>query len=182
MAKPVNRSVATLIAAGALVLAACGDGDGGETIKVETVENAAPSKRDYIVQADTICINSEQGIRTEAELRFKIGSDDFTVSPTGEISFKPGRRPSDAEIQRFGERVVVPAFRRQLADLRELTPPAGDRATVEAVYAAAERGVDELEADPSLFLDSAAVRGRLSEARRLGRRYGFFNCGTYSAP
>ncbi|MBM3667275.1 MAG: hypothetical protein FJW90_07305 [Actinobacteria bacterium] len=163
------------------VTALLGCGGGGETIKVETVD-AAPSKRDYIVAADTICINSEQGIRTEAEIRFKLGADDFTISPTGEVSFKPGRRPSDAEIQRFGERVVVPAFRGQVADLRGLTPPEGDRAAVEAIYAAAERGIDELEADSALFLDSAAVRERLSEARRLGRRYGFFNCGTYSAP
>ncbi len=43
-------------------------------------------------------------------------------------------------------------------------------------------GVDALQADPSLFTDSDAVRAELAEARRLGRAYGFFDCGTYSAP
>ena len=51
-----------------------------------------------------------------------------------------------------------------------------------AIYDAAERGVDALQADPSLFTDSDAVRAELAEARRLGRAYGFFDCGTYSAP
>ena len=51
-----------------------------------------------------------------------------------------------------------------------------------AIYDAAESGVDALQADPSLFTDSDAVRAELAQARRLGRAYGFFDCGTYSAP
>ena len=76
----------------------------------------------------------------------------------------------------------MPAFREQVADLRALTPPNGDEATVAAIYDAADRGIDALQSDPSLFTDSDAVRAELAEARRLGRAYGFFDCGTYSAP
>jgi hypothetical protein len=162
-----------------VLFAACGD----DTSDVTTdASSLVPSKRDYVIQADTICANVQQGIETEAELTFKISAKDFTVTPAGEIVFKPGRRPGDAQIERFGTGVVIPAFREQLADLRALTPPSGDEAEVERIYAAAESGVDALEADPSLFADSDAVRGELSEARRLGRAYGFFDCGTYSAP
>jgi hypothetical protein len=163
----------------AALVAGCGD-DGSDV--TTDAGPLVPSKRDYIVQADTICANTQQGIETEAELTFKISARDFTVTPSGEIVFKPGRRPSDAEIERFGTDVVIPAFRVQLAELRALTPPTGDEAEVQRIYAAAIRGVDRLQDEPSLFTDSDAVRRELAEARRLGRAYGFFNCGTYSAP
>lgn len=163
-----------------VVLTGCG-GDGGGDVTVDA-DALVPSKRDYIVQADTICRNTQQGLQTEAEARFGIGSEDFTVTPQGQVVFKPGRRPDDAEIRAFGTDTVIPAFRDQIADLRALTPPQGDRAAVNRIYDAAERGVDQLEADPSVFTDSDAVRGELDQARRLGRAYGFFDCGTYSAP
>ena len=51
-----------------------------------------------------------------------------------------------------------------------------------AIYDRAERGIERLAADPALFNDSDTVRRALTEARRLGREYGFFNCGTYSGP
>jgi hypothetical protein len=171
--------VPALVLCAALV--ACGGDDDGGDLTVEA-DSLVPSKRDYIVQADTICASVSQSIETAAEASFRISSRDFTLKPNGEIVFKPGRRPSDAEIERFGTETVVPAFRGQLADLRALTPPSGDEATVGAIYDAAERGVDALRADPSLFTDSDAVRAELAEARRLGRAYGFFDCGTYSAP
>jgi hypothetical protein len=167
-----------LFACAALV--ACGGDDGSDV--TTDADSLVPSKRDYIVQADTICASSNQGIQTEAEVRFKISSKDFTVTPDGEIVFKPGRRPSDAQIQSFGSEVVVPAFREQLGDLRALTPPQGDMVAVNEIYDEADRAIDRLEADPSTFTDSAAVRRELAEAQSLGRRYGFFECGTYSAP
>jgi hypothetical protein len=141
-----------------------------------------PSKRDYIVQADTICANQEQAIETEAEVGLGIDANDFRVLPSGEIVFKPGRRPSAERIERFGAEVVIPNLRGQLADVRALTPPLGDEQAVAEIYDTAERGVDRLAADPALFNDRAAVRRELGQARRLARRYGFFECGTYSGP
>ena len=96
---------------------------------------------------------SEQGLETEAEVAFGIGAGDFTVAPSGKIIFKPGRRPADSEIRAFGTDVVIPRLREQLADLRALTPPAGDERSVAAVYDIAETGIDELEADPARFTD-----------------------------
>ena len=178
MAKPYLTAVCLFLAA---FVVACdgGDDDGDLTVDADSL---VPSKRDYIVQADTICANVQQSIQTNAEATFRISSKDFTVTPEGEIVFRPGRRPSDAQIESFGAETVVPAFRGQLADLRALTPPSGDEATVGAIYDAAEGGIDALQAEPSLFIDSDAFRAELAEARRLGRAYGFFDCGTYSAP
>lgn len=163
-----------------LALAGCGGGEGGD-VTTEAVA-LVPSKRDYVVSADTICARVDQAIQTEAELSLDIGASDFRLTKSGEIVFLPGRRPADARVRRFGAEVVIPALRDQLADLRQLTPPAGDEATVASIYDRAERGIDRLAANPELFSDSGAVRRALTEARRLGRRYGFYQCGTYSGP
>jgi hypothetical protein len=158
---------------------ACG-GDGGSV--TTDVDEIVPSKRDYIVKADTVCARQEQLIETEAEVGLGIDANDFRVLPSGEIVFKPGRRPSPQRIERFGTEVVIPSLREQLADLRALTPPTGDEATVAAIYDAAEQGIEELAADPAQFNDQGAVRRSLTTARQLARRYGFFECGTYSGP
>jgi hypothetical protein len=163
----------------ALVIAGCGGDDGSVTTDASAL---VPSKRDYIVQADTICGRTTQRIETEAEVGLGIDSSDFTVKPSGEIVFKPGRAPSAARVQRFGTEVVVPALRDQLADLRGLTPPRGDEETVAEIYDTAEQGLETLAADPTAFNDRAFVRRQLSQARSLARRYGFFDCGTYAGP
>jgi hypothetical protein len=163
----------------AVALGGCG-GDGGEV--TTDVDALVPSKRDYIVQADTICADAEQRIESELEAGLGISASDFRLLPSGEVVFKPGRRPSDERIRAFGEEVVTPTLREQLADLRALTPPRGDEGTVAEIYDQAQTGLGRLAADPALFNDQGAVRQSLTEARRLGRRYGFFECGTYSGP
>ena len=165
----------------AFVLAGCGGDDGGGSVTTDA-EALMPSKRDYIVQADTICAQSEQGVQSEAEVSFGIWAQDFTVAPSGKIIFKAGRRPSDAEIQEFGTDVVIPRLREQVADVRALTPPSGDEQAVAEIYDTAERGIDKLAADPAQFNDEGAVSSALNQARRLARSYGFFDCGTYSGP
>jgi hypothetical protein len=121
-------------------------------------------------------------LQNEAELQLQIDSRDFRVTQSGAIVFKPGRRPSPAAIERFGTATAIPALRKQIADLRALTPPTGDEAELAAIYDSADGAIDRLAADPSLFNDQGAVARELGEARRLGRRYGFFNCGVYSGP
>jgi hypothetical protein len=177
----INRLTRAGLAPALVVLLAAGCG-GDEDDPVTTSGPLVPSKRDYIVQADTICIRQREAIEGEAEVALGIDSGDFTVRADGEIVFKPGRRPPPARIERFGTDVVLPALRDQLTQLRALPPPEGDEDAVAAIYDTAERGLDRLTAEPSLFNDRGAVRRELSRARRLGRCYGFFECGTYSGP
>jgi len=162
-----------------LLAAGCG---GGDDDGVSTSGPLVPSKRDYVVQADTVCIRQRETIEAEAETALGIDSRDFTVDESGEITFRPGRAPAPERIERFGTEVVLPALREQLASLRALTPPDGDAEAVAKIYDTAERGLDRLATDPSQFNDRAAVRRELGRARRLGRRYGFFECGSYSGP
>jgi hypothetical protein len=162
-----------------LALAACGDDAGQVTTDADVL---VPSQRDYIVQADTICARSQDTLQNEAELQLRIDASDFRVTPAGGIEFKPGRRPSAAAVERFGTETVIPALRTQIADLRALTPPTGDEEELTAIYDSADAAIDRLAADPALFNDQGAVQHELDQARRLGRRYGFFNCGVYSGP
>ncbi len=158
-------ALALLALAGAVPVACGGDGDDPVTTDADAL---VPSKRDYIVSADTICSRSQDALQQEAELQFKIDSNDFTVTPSGEIVFKPGRRPSAAEVERFGRETAIPSLRMQVADLRALTPPTGDAAELAAIYDSADAAIDRLEADPSLFNDEGAVARELNEAKRLG--------------
>jgi hypothetical protein len=179
---PRARGLAAALAVVLVALSGCGGGDEEGGSAAADVDLPAPSKRDYIVQADTICAQAEQGLQTEAEIAFGIGASDFTVAPSGKIIFKPGRRPANAEIRAFGEDVVIPRLREQLAELRALTPPAGDERRIAVVYDTAETGIDELAADPARFNDEGSVARALSRARGAARSYGFFDCGTYSGP
>jgi hypothetical protein len=70
-----------------------------------------------------------------------------------------------------------PTLREELDEVRAITPPAGDEAQVAAIFDAAARAVDGLEADPATFVDDAAVRRLFADARRTGRRYGLQECG-----
>jgi hypothetical protein len=163
-----------------LALAGCGDnGGGGASIDPDQL---VPSKRDYIVQADTVCSRAQDSLQNQAKVELGIDAKDFRVTRQGTIVFKPGHRPTAQEIERFGSSVAVPALREQMADLRALTPPSGDEAELTAIYDAADQGIDRLAKDPSLFNDRGAVQRELDRARQLGRRYGFFNCGVYSGP
>jgi hypothetical protein len=163
-----------------LLAVGCGGDDGGQV--TTDADALVPSKRDYIVSADTICSRSQDGLKNEAELQLKIDARDFRVTQAGEIVFKPGRRPAPAAIESFGTDTAIPALRRQITDLRALTPPTGDDAQLATIYDSADAAIDRLAADPALFNDQGAVARELGEARRLGRRYGFFNCGVYSGP
>ena len=97
--------------------------------------------------------------------------------PSGQIVFRPGHRPGHAAIEDFALGTAVPNLREELAELRAITPPAGDQAEVAAIYDAASRAVDRLEADPATFADDAAVRRLFADAWRTGRRYGLQECG-----
>jgi hypothetical protein len=135
-----------------------------------------PSRSDYIGQAEGTCAIYEDRIELQAEEHFQIRARDLRVEGN-RVEFKPGRRPSDAQIESFGAEVAVPNLRAQLDDLRALTPPAGDEATVAAIYDAAERAIEALAADPGVLGDQRAARALFADSKRLARRYGLGICG-----
>jgi len=146
-----NRLTACLLAF-ALGFGALMAGCGGE--------DEPDPKAEYIKKADGLCAIGTFQIGTEARKRY--GS----------------AQPPAKEQKLFAQEVVVPVLRTQvLAKLRALTPPPGDAQNINAIWAALERGIDKLKANPGLFATENAG-GAFDEANRLAQAYGFRQCGS----
>jgi hypothetical protein len=158
------------------LVAGCGD-SGGSDGAVVAPQDLVPSRPDYISQADGLCAFYESRVEELGKERFKLNSKDFKVLPSGEIVFRPGHRPSDAAIVAFVHDTAVPNLREELAEIRALTPPRGDQARVATINDAAQRAIDGLEANPTVYADDAARTRLFAEVRRAGRRYGLRECG-----
>jgi hypothetical protein len=169
---------ARLIATVALALATgpvtgCG---GGGNVELGT-EVLAPSRASYISQADGFCGFYQDRIERNGHERLGLRGGDFRVLPSGDVVFRPGRRPPDAQILGFVSEVAVPELQAQLGELRALTQPAGDEAQLTAIYDGAEQATAQLAADPRLALDPAKMTALFNPPRRAARRYGFQICG-----
>jgi hypothetical protein len=142
------RTMMVLVMVGvcaALVAAGCGGDD-----------EEAPTKEEFITQADQICTDGDQQINEEAENVFE-------------------GQPSKAEQQAFIEDTVIPETQAQIDGIRDLTPPEGDEDEITAIVDAADQGIDEIEADPAALTQRGD--NPLAEASQLASEYGMKACG-----
>jgi hypothetical protein len=148
------RKASTLIVpclAVGLLIAGCGGGDDHLT------------KAEYLKQGNAICKRGNDEIDAAAKQQF---SDQLSK----------GQRPSDATLVNFTTDSVIPNVEDQIAQLRDLSPPKGDEDTVNAIYDAADEGLDKLKADPSLAGQGPSGGGAFTEADKLARDYGLVAC------
>jgi hypothetical protein len=129
-----------------------------------------------VLDADRVCSRYEDQVEAEAKRRFDLGPKDVRIEGS-RVIFRAGHRPSDDAIAQFATEVALPSLRSQVEELRGLTPPAGERARVDAIYAAASEGNDRLAADPAVLADQAASRALFANSTRLARRFGMTVCG-----
>jgi hypothetical protein len=111
---------------------------------------------EFIVQGDEICAAA-------AEQRAKEASDWFGRDP----------EPSVADRQAFIAEVVGPNYRRQVEQLRRLTPPPGDEAQIEQILVGLEHVAEVAEQEPGDMLKA----GSDARAAKLAAAYGFMACG-----
>jgi hypothetical protein len=123
-------------------IAACGGSD-------------APTREEYIADADAICQQADADLETVAK-------DQFGTTP-----------PSRQQLAQFTEDEVIPNIEDQLAELRELEPPEGDEDQVAEIYDTLDQGVQEFKADPNFESPPQAI----AEANRLAEEYGLEVCG-----
>ena len=157
----------------AAVAAGCGDDSHTDLGTV----SLAPSRAGYISNADAVCALYQDRIERNGRQSLGLHGSDFRVADSGEVVFKPGRRPSDAEIVGFVSDVAVPELEAQLSELRTLTRPKGDEQRLNAIYDAAARATGILAVDPTLALDPARMQALFTPPLRNARAYGFRICG-----
>jgi hypothetical protein len=138
-----------------LVAAGCGDddddGEGG---------GDAPTKEEFIAEADQICSDGDAELEAAAEETF--GQSD--------------QPPSAAEQEQFAAESVIPNIQDQVDRIDELTPPEGDEDEIQAIVDAAQEDLDAGSEDPSLFTGQGGEP--LAEASRLAQEYGLQACGS----
>ncbi len=154
------RRAAALALVGAL--AACG---GGEAVRrtplpippvaTTVAATASAARQSYLEQANAICLAANQ----------EIG---------GRLAELPEQTVDT--LSAFVGDVFVPVWRRAIAELRAITPPPGDEALLEQLWADLERQLDELEAAPRRFIERDA--SLLDEFSDRFDGYGLSACGT----
>ncbi len=140
-----TTKLTALFAAFAIVIAAFAvAGCGGD-------DDDTDSKEEFIAQADEICESGDAEIEQQA-LELGTGADENTLVTT----------------------VIVPGTRDQVEQIRALTPPEGDEDEIAEFLDTFDRGLDELEDDPSILSKAETI----AEARQLATGYGFKSCNT----
>jgi hypothetical protein len=153
-----RAGLAALASLSALLLSAGCGGDEAENEFPPGVAQA-PTKVEFLREADRICF--AQDARIEA------AADDLATGP-GE--------PPAAQVRRLALGIVVPALEAEVRAIGALPVPAGDEREVEAILAATERGIAQIEADPARLVDGPPPG--LRAAGRLAEEYGSQQCGT----
>jgi hypothetical protein len=142
----------------AMLLAGCGS-DSDTTTESEPLTKAA-----FIKQGDALCKESNDEIAA--------ASKEFLESQGA----KAGEFPSPAQIEQIGKEIFIPHIEERVDGLRELSPPVGDEAQVEAILVATEDGlVTAKKISKSLFA-SGAKNYPFAKSNKLMSAYGFEVC------
>jgi hypothetical protein len=147
-----TRLFAALAVLAMAVAVGCGDDE-------ESTEGA-PTKEEFIAQADEICAEGDAEINQAAQETFGQG------------------RPSPQQQEEFITETVLPSIQDQIDGIRELTPPEGDEEAINEFLDSAQTALDESVEDPTTIVESAQGSGEdpFAETARLGEEYGFQNC------
>ena len=143
------KTIALLFATAALI-AGCGDdedsGDSGAS------DSGSLTKAEYLEQGNAICAKYNKQL------------DELFPQIPG----SPGTPAFDS----FTEEQIVPILETQISEVEALPAPEGDEEQVEAIFTAANEGLDTLEDDPSALAGDA-----FTEANQLANDYGLTECG-----
>ena len=98
---------------------------------------------------------------------------DGQIEAAGQTAFASAGQPTEAEIQAFAENTLLPTVEKEIDELRSLSPPEEDEATVDEILDKAQAAADELGANSALL---ASDEDPFEETNRLAGSYGLTAC------
>lgn len=125
---------------------------------------ASGPKADFVAEANALCSKQRRQIKAEVNDIFQRAKGTGTQS-------------QQTALRNLVTSAIVPGLEAEANGLRELDPPPGDEADIEALAAAIDAVVAEAQADPTAFLANSTA---FNETRKLAREYGIGPCGTLS--
>jgi hypothetical protein len=146
--KQINLSILIGFLFSALMAAGCGSGDPADSA------SAAPTKNQFIKQADSIC---EQA---EVELFHQV------------VVYKK-QNPTAGEGE-LVEAVGLPPLEKEIRSLKKLAAPEGDEAQVQAWIEAFEGALQQVKKNPQLLLNLR--NNPFGNANKRASDYGTQNC------
>jgi hypothetical protein len=142
---------AIAIALIAVVPAGCGSDD-------KSSSDNAPTKAEFVKQADAIC---------------QKGSKE--IDQKGKALFGGGQKPTSAQQKQFATEVLLPNVEQQVSGVDNLTPPKGDEDQVNAIVTTAHAAIEKGKSDPAALLSDKD--DPFAKTNKLAREYGLKVCG-----
>jgi hypothetical protein len=153
----LNRAFLSALAAlAALAAVVAGCGGGGDT----TDSTVSLTKAEFIKQGDAICTEANEQNQSEAE--------EFAEENGFELEGAGKKQLEEAVAE-----VLAPGLSRQAEELDALGAPEGDEEKIEEIVVSLEDTAGEIEDEPGLVFESAALK----EPSELAQDYGFKICG-----
>jgi hypothetical protein len=127
-----------------LVAASCGGGEDHLT------------KAEFLKQGNAICVKGNKELSVEGRKVFGGGA------------------PSKAKFEKFVNDTLVPNIQGQIDGLDDLSPPADDEDTVNAIVDSAQQALDKVKADPTIV--ESQSNDTFAAANKLAKDYGLTEC------
>jgi hypothetical protein len=157
-----KRSIALCGCALAVVLLAsgCGGGGGGS----EEVETSSIGKAEFIKQADAACSKGEKQMQTDFVAYIKEHEKELEGEPT----------QSEARFADLVDTVMIPEVKGEIEQIRTIGAPGAEQSEVEAIVAALEEGIENVEEDPKAAVQHTGEA--FTQAHKLATEYGLKVC------
>lgn len=146
----------------ALLLLVPAAGCGGSDANGSEDGGAAPTKAEFIAEADALCEGTDQTQKAEQRAFLKKYPDADSSTPWEE---------------KFVLEVGLPPVQDLAGELDKLAVPDGDEAEIKAIVDGMEEAVDKGMAEPSALLKKDSA-GPFTEVFELAEDYGFKACAT----
>lgn len=151
---------AFIVAAAGVLAGGCGDDDATTTTSSTTEAAGSITIEQWRAQADRICAEGDRGQQQAAERLF------------GEAA------PSQAELEEFGEAVLIPSLQAQHDAIAALPRPQAEAGRIDEMLDFLQDGIDAIAADPSVLVEGTDSVPAIAQTTERAQALGLTECGS----